>query len=475
MKIHADHGLFPIFASLAVFVGLGTVFAIGRLVGRVDWIDSVGPAILAISLAMAAYETVRRNPRTVWTPVPWFMAASAAYFGFGPLVYHFGSDESIEFMNSFYTASEDELARTNILNVVGIGMVLAAFLIFQSLLKFRNIQPFGRLRDVEMRRLALLFVVVGVADQLVFVLPHRLGLLDFTLPGAVLFLADLSRAAIVLLFILADQKRRGYQALLVGLIVFELTLAFMSFSKLEIIEVLIAVGLGWYLVRPDIRGLLVGAAVIVALYVFVLSPFVAFGRIAYGAFGVESTREIAQAAEEFGRTDRDDIASLVAGAQGWWTRFSYTNAQSFAMKEYDRGAAGETLNLVWYAFVPRLLVPDKPIMTPGREFTSLVLGYESNTHSAPGIFGEAYWNGGWLMVLLVSAYVGFVFAGFVKFADQVIGNGQLEYLPVLFIGIAMGHSPDSWFAATYVGSVAQAVGLFVLMYIVSVTIVRRRG
>lgn len=472
MKLRFNPGSSPLTVVLAVMAVFSLVYFAGLWLGRLVLINQTLPAALCLVCAWAAYQIVNREPTALWTPVPWFLVACAVYFGFGPLIYHYGSEDSVLFADSYYAVDENGLTRTNMLNAVSIALVLCGFVLGSRL--FPGTGP-GQTRPFSFRltrQLMFLFLAIGLSVEFLFVLPSRLGLLQWTLPGAIQYLSNFSKIAIILLFVLVGRGFGHYRLLLYGLIGFELIIALMSFSKLAVIEVFIAVGLGWYLIRPNLRNLVLGSAVVVLLYIFILSPFVTFGRLAFSALGVGSVAEIAEVAEEYGGTKRDDLAGFLPGVQSWWTRFSYSNAQAFAMNDYDLGAGGETVKLALYAFVPRLLFPDKPAMTPGREFTAAVLGYESETHTSPGFFAEAYWNGGWTLVVVICLYVGMVFAGFTSFVNHVIRANKYEYLPIAMIGIGLGHSPDFWFAATYVGSLVQAVGLYAVLRVLMIMMFR---
>jgi hypothetical protein len=282
----------------------------------------------------------------------------------------------------------------------------------------------------------------------------------------------LSKIAIILLFVLIHGGYRHYQWLLYVVIGVELLSALLTFSKLEVIEVFVAVGLGFYLGRPNLRVLIVGGIGVILLYVFVLSPFLSFARVAAGAVGVGSAAEVGESVVSYAETPRHDLAGFVPGIQGWWTRLSYSNAQAFVMDAYDHGARGESVGLAVYAFLPRLLFPDKPVMTPGREFTAAVRGDVTETSTGPGVFGEAYWNGGWTMVVAICLYIGAVFAAFAAFAVRAIAAKRYEYLPIIMIGIKMGYRPDDWFVATYVGALANALVLYIVLRYAVIPLVR---
>jgi hypothetical protein len=292
-------------------------------------------------------------------------------------------------------------------------------------------------------------VVGGIAKYL-FSLPNALGLLTWTLPGAIQHLSSLLGGAIVLLFVLVHRGETRFRWILYLLIASELITGLMTFSKLDVLWTLITVVLGSYLGRPRLRVLVTSAVAIGLLYVVILSPFVSFARVAVGVLGTESPQELVRSLQEYKDVGNDQISEILPGVQGWWTRFAYTNAQSFAMEEYDRGAPGRTLALTLYAFVPRMLYPEKPVLTTGKDFTALVSGVDSYS-TAPGIFGEAYWNGGWPILIVVGCYVGLVFAFFGLFSTRKIAAGQYVYTPVILTGIMIGFRPNDWFVPTYVG------------------------
>jgi len=484
-----------IFGVAAISAGLILINALLLVAAPTDWLSTanqIAPAILLLTCLWGAYRTMKSSPLALWTPMPWFLAACAAYFGFGPLVYHFGSAESVDYNDYFFPISEFALLETNLLNAVGIGVVavgndyffpISEFALLEtnllnavgigvvavgfllgriSFARGRSLQ-IRRFNPLEVRRLMFIFLMIGISVKYLLAIPYYLGLISWTLPGGIQYLSTLTKIAIILSFVLIHNGFKRYWWLLYGLIGVEIITALMTLSKLAIIEVMVAVGLGWYLGRPNLRSLIVAGVSIAVLYVFVLSPFISFARLAAGAVGVGTVTEVGDSIVGFAGTRKEDLADSVTGVQGWWTRLSYSNAQAFAIQDYDHGTGGDTIGLAIYAFLPRLLFPDKPIMTPGREFTALITGELTETATAAGFFAEAYWNGGWILTVLVCLYVGMLFASFTTFAERTIATGKFEYLPIVMIGISMGYSPSEWLVGTYVGPLANAAVLYVVL------------
>jgi hypothetical protein len=99
-------------------------------------------------------------------------------------------------------------------------------------------------------------------------------------------------------------------------------------------------------------------------------------------------------------------------------------------------------------------------MTPGAQFNYLATGSDMSS-SAPGVFAEAYWNGGWWSVMLSGFYIGAAFAWFTRKSMSHMARLDYRWAPCGVFGLLMGLRIDDWFAAAYVGSVV--VALFYLL------------
>jgi len=243
----------------------------------------------------------------------------------------------------------------------------------------------------------------------------------------------------------------------------EIVTGLMMFNKSEVITTLLAVLLGRSVSQENFRSLIGSGLLVAILYVSVLSPFVSFARVAFGELGVTNVADLQDTVEEYHRVGSDALAMLQPGVQSWWTRLNYASVQSFAMHSYDTGGAGETLSLLPYVFLPRMFFEDKPLMTSGRNLTQLITGDESLGHTGLGIFGEAYWDGGWGMVVLVCSYVGILFALYGEISTTTILKQRSAYMPIVLIGVIMGLHPEDWFIPTFVGSVVEAFCLYVVL------------
>jgi hypothetical protein len=300
-----------------------------------------------------------------------------------------------------------------------------------------------------------------------------MGLLEGALPAAGHLLSDLLTAAIVLLFVLVKRGERRYGWLLGMVIITELASDLVVLSKLDVLFTAITVTLGWYLCRPNVRLLCGSGLVLILLYGLVLSPILGLAKFAFDPKGPKDPLQFLALLQAYNSSDVAEVLGSASEVQGWWTRLSYGSAQAFVMNAYDSGLGGTTLELIPYTFVPRAIYQNKPVMTSGEDFTWLVMGEDSSSTSA-GIFGEAYWNGGWPLVLVVCLFVGLVLALMGRASMRIIESEQYVYVPIAIMGVFVGLRPDDWFVPTYVAMLVQVAALYLLLRFLLVPCCRLR-
>lgn len=432
------------------------------------------PALLGGACLWAGYRITRTRPDAVWTPLPWFLAAWTVYYGFGALAYVYATPETIAYMDAFYPVDDRALLRTNLLNLVGLVSVLAATGLV-SRARLRSAVHSAHSPGHDPWRVAMLFLLVGVPVKYLFEFPYVLGLTDFVLPGSVQYLGTFSGLAILSLSVAAAQGRRGARQLLWLLIASEMLVGVVMLAKLHMIQTVLLFLLGRYAVRPDVKRLVIGGILIAIGYAAVLSPFVDFARIALGRASSQNLAEATDVAFTYGTKGRQMLAEVLPGVQGWWSRLAYSNTQAFAMDQYDQGKPGWTFAMAGYALVPRVLYEDKPIMTPGREFTYFAQGKDISSTGIGFFVAEAYWNGGWVLAILTGLFAGSVFAVLGRISLRAVRSGRWLYSPLVFMSIRIALRPDDWFVPAYLGGLAQVVVVVVFLNLVFARLVLERG
>ena len=429
-----------------------------------DWMRLVNLMTLFVILvgcSGAAATSIAVSPVRLWFPITWFLLTAAGYYGFGPLLYYFGTAESIDFSDAYSYVGNSELYRANLLNLAGIASVMGMYqLLDKSLARSRSDQittDYHR-KDIQLAlwRVSVIFVLIGIPVKFLLVLPRALGLLDVVLPGSIEYFSVLSTLALVPLFILYRSNKKKYALPFYALLFIEGGSAFVTLSKLAILKVGIALMLAAVLTGTRFKRIVIIGLIGAVLYGVVLTPLITLSRMAYGVKGLTSLSDAQSAVEDFARSGRDDAADLLPGVQSWWCRLNYANAQSFAMTAYDQGHSGDTFALALYILVPRILYPDKPIMTSGFEFNALVVG-NPDSQSAPGMFAEAYWNGGWPLAVFTFLFMGAFYWAWEAYAKRKLAFLRLAYMPVIWLGLFSAIQQDSWFIPGTIGMLPIAL------------------
>jgi hypothetical protein len=430
--------------------------------------NAILPAVLGILCIIAGYWSVKRNKFAFWTSYPWFFAAWALYYGFGPLAYIYGNKETIAYMNELYPVGEDDLLKTNLLNVVVLIAILIGVILFSKIKIVSNRHSHSEEKHSPLR-VAILFLAIGIPIKYLFELPYALQLTDYTLPGTVQYLGSFSSMAIVPLTVAKDQKRKGAKVIFWLLFISELFVALITLAKINVIMFFILVLMGQYFIRANIKQLIHYAVFLILGYVFFLSPFVNFGRYYLQRNSPRDINEFITIIKSYIDNKKKGYENY-PGLQMWWSRLCYSNTQTFAMSQYDRGKQGDTFQKAIYTVIPRFIYPEKPALIFGQDFTYLIKRSRTS-FTGVGIAGEAYWNGGWIAVLIVGIYLGLFFTILSKISIYTVKNEKYLYFPVAYLTILSALRPDDWFVGTYfgniiiVGAVVVILKIFFLPYV----------
>ncbi len=443
----------------------------------IDLLNLLVPILFGVANLLLGLKLVRTSPLAIWNPLFWLLLACTLYYGLGQLIHLLGHPDSVERVNTMYFVDATGLARTNFLNTVGVMIIVGAYLMTMMGFKREQQPAVSELGDPaqeevsarEARSATLLFLCIGIPMKYFLQLPYDLGLLTWILPGSIKYLGTLTGLAIIPLYWLYKKRGGIYGPLFLTLVISECLVSVVTLSKLEMIKTALFLMLGSQLVKPGLKKLAVGGLLLVILYGLVLSPFVTFARVAAGRAAATDLTQAVDLVAQFkakGGTVQD---GQFPKAQLWWTRLAYSNVELFAMRQYDRGHPGATLWLAPYALIPRFILPNKPMMTTGLEFTYLITEKRTlMSHTGLGVLGEGYWNGGWLGVAVVGTVVGVLLAGFSWYSVRIMEARRFMFLPIPVAGIILGLRIDGWFVPTYLGMTVQLL----LMYLAIQYVVR---
>jgi len=417
----------------------------------------ISPVILFVSCTGTAFRIIRSDYLTVASPVSWVLLAGGVYWGFGPLSYTFGEWSTIEEMNAGYYVGPSELLVTNLLNSVGMLAVVAGLVAGRRLVSDRPHGWVRRLEGMDAMQVAGVLAAVGLTSKFTMVLPRMFGMTE-TQSSTLLQLEVFTKGALMILSYYSVTRGGKATFWLVILFAIEFVTASLCKSKLVILEVVIAVLIGRTLAVRKASTVVKGFAAM-GLSLLVLQPVVSASRMM--GMGRSTGGDYASLAMETGSMMVQSISELIDGsnaaqemsAQAWWSRLCYAPQQAFAMQEYDSGRPGSPWADFAMGLIPRLLWPDKPLVTPGVNFSILFNGNADNCNG-PGVLGEGYWYGGWPGLLVVGLYTGMFLGGIDRISKEVISRRAWIVMPLVFVGVKTGFRIDGWFSTEFMfGSV----------------------
>ena len=453
------------------------IYAVSGLAGEstFSWLNKFAPAVMMLLLMASCVWIVKLEPLSIWTPLPWFLVANSVYFGFGPLVYHHGAQETINSCHSLFHVSESQLLRTNTLNAIGIVCVLLGFLLSARLSGSRGIQIFRDKKIISKKLVVAIFIMIGLPVKYLLYMPYIFGMSREILPYSIGQFQNLTFLSIIPLMGLVSWRAKGWLIVLILVVISEIFFTVLEFSKASLLITLIMVVLGKFYYDSRIRILVVGGLLVMVAFLSI-NPVIPYARSKIvGMSGNHYTATLSQRADimkDFFSSQDTQAVKKSFLSQGFWVRLNYANAQSFSMDQYDRGIPGKSFWLCAYSPIPRFLWPGKPsIVDVGVDYCELLAGDRNSSYGA-GFYAEAYWNGGYLLVIASCLFVGVLFAIFSAYSTAKMSCGSLIFLPVIFWGMRMGFRPDGWFVIDYFGPIFICVFTHFLIKFINSLLIR---
>jgi len=238
-----------------------------------------------------------------------------------------------------------------------------------------------------------------------------------------------------------------------------------AFSKQQTMLPLVALIAGLLLDGQARRAAMIASAAAVVVYMFLAVPVSTYGRVHPNYNPAENSigERLAMFDYIFERNSTEHDQGRQRQGQ-YVARFSAAPVQAFLIAQHDKGNPGDTLAQGWIALVPRVLWSDKPNVTRfGTELDSSVFRRGNSASAlAPSYSGEAYWNGGWVGLILVSALlgleVGWLTRKWIKFTRVGLREAGIFIfgVPAMLFSLWV----ETWIVPTYVGGFAT---LFVLI------------
>lgn len=418
--------------------------------------------------------------RTGWslTPISWFILGTGIFFGFGIITGTLRTTLSVNAES--LTDTFLKLTHANLINSTSVMIVLFIAALFavrkQGTTPSQQAPAFFDTRQkwqICLGPLVLLIIALRFTffpDVENLVLRSLLSKFYFFLPAAFVllggmfqFLSPLNRIFLISGFFLQ---------ILHGVLLF---------NKYEILMPTIALALGLLWKARSSKFVFATLLIPAAIY-WTVNPLVSMGRLhhAYSAsqntllervdivldvlhaIYVDPTKPLNPSGTIRSNIEVASRISTTERLRSASGRFDIFSIQGYLIEEYDQGRPGRTLENAWSVLIPRVLWPEKPIIT--RFGYELSVQYyndpvQGTSAMAPTYSGEAYWNKGWIGVFIVSAYLGICFGILSKIGLAARQRCDWAYIFVAYPLIISATFVESWIAATYIGGLA-IIGIY---------------
>lgn len=435
----ANAALFFLLSILAVLVGKSSlVFDVG--ITTLFFIGSI----------FSFYLLVRAGAELA--AVSFYVFGTGILFGLGTTLF-FLIDDSFTFLIFSQEQQLEILPKINLVNAVSVLIVLISAwpLCRSGPPDSLGLSRWHRIVDVlSPLRLPLLLFALPIVFLKFFTFPLASNLL---LRGALGNLMGLVYLAILIGAMRWSKLSSGDRFPTIVLFATVSLLGFVRLSKQEALLPFVALAGGMLLDGKSRKSLTVFAVASVIAYFVVIAPTCNAGRNQPGYSAERNSiperidivsRTWSSSAQ--GTTDNSQLSTLSK-------RIIATPYQAFLIERYDSGANGNSITDAWQALIPRVFWRDKPNITRfGTELDALFYNRDEDNSLAPTYSAEAYWNGGWFELVLISILLGLELGWFTKKWNSLM-HGSSE-LGIFFFSIPVILSSfwiETWVVATYVG------------------------
>jgi hypothetical protein len=253
-----------------------------------------------------------------------------------------------------------------------------------------------------------------------------------------------------------ENRRREFIIWPIALALGECVIGFFAMSKGVMLMPLVMISIAFIYHHRSFLRIALFSTSFVSLFMF-LSPLVTHVRDVNGQYynGAASVQDIPSLYLSYFTTGResDQYAEVETG----WMRLSFVNAGTFAINQYDHGAPGNSYRYWSVVWIPRVIYPNKPIITDvGREMSYAANG-NYNSSSSAGLAAEAYWNGGWVTTIGIAVFLALVFGLWTIYSYEVIQRKAWHLFFIVLIGMRMAIRVDGAFVSDILGPIALVI------------------
>jgi len=450
----------------SALIALWFMIGMGAMPGYEDWINTIGLVAFSILLAWAGYRQMKLNVASLWTPMLWYRVALLSYFGIGSMVPIWVNADTQELMKGFYSYFGYEIVKLNAVettfNLIFLSTIKLLFMSLRSgslrkVFSSNSNRKYISTSNFNMIVFGSMCLIVGSAVNYFIIFPQIVGWINLTFFSTLANLSVLSWLGyFMVIFWGLDNKRREFIVWPIALALGESVIGFYSMSKSVMLMPLVMISIAFIYHRRSLLRISIFAGGFVSLFMF-LSPIITHVRDVNGQYynGAASVRDIPSLYLSYFTTgqESDQFADVETG----WMRLSFVNAGTFAINQYDHGAPGNSYRYWSIVWIPRVIYPNKPIITDVAREMSYAANGNYNSSSSAGLAAEAYWNGGWVATVGIAIFLALVFGLWSIYSYEVIQRKAWHLFFIVLIGMRMAIRVDGAFVSDILGPIALVI------------------
>lgn len=423
-------------------------------------------------------------------PIAWFVLGAGIYFGLGGVA---GGLHVHPYSEQFFGTDTLRLTRVNLLNAYSVLIVVVVAQVLEKVLGSAScVQKTARpRRDEWLQKIfpyLLAIAAVGVGLKYAF-FPIAENLLLRSAMGKILVLLP---ACFLLLGMLWPRISWQLKAFALVVFVFEIFNGLLVFSKYQVLYTMIGLVMGMWIIRTSWKYVLVTMACLILAF-SIINPIITLGRAHYAydaqknalstrmeilrdvidSFWVAKNEMFTIGGERNAALSLNEMRKPQQQASAVARRFEVVSIQSYLINEYNSSRPGDTLSNFWVTFIPRILWPQKPVITQqGSDLHKKYFNDPSQTGSAmaPTYSAEAYWNYGAAGVVLVSILLGLAIGWLTHYSILAVSGVRPEYFIVALPVAIWASFVESWLVSSYLGEFV----IFVVILIIARTLMKCR-
>lgn len=449
--------------ALILLLAIGVSLHLAGGYTAVAWL--VPPGLLII-LSAANWKMIRADSNTLWTPLFSFRLASSVFLGFGGILSENVSVVAQQVYLAELTYTAREASHVFLIWLSGVVAVMIGCLLVARLRRSEGGEE-GPADDSAKRTLLLgsLFIFAGLGYTYGVRLPIELGILPIgTIPNAVSTPFDAALAVGVFLLSLWALRVGGVALLAIpAVLIAGCSIGLLLLTKQGVLLPLIFFGLAVLFERITLLRIAAVTALLVASFA-ILQPMIAYAR------DFVSPDLPLDAQERIGKlTDylvHGDNLAEENNLETDFLRFGHTHVAAFIVDRYDRGMPSTEVRNSLVALVPRIVWPDKPILTQGAADLYFLVSGREGSALATTTFADLYWNAGWFGVLGAGFVWGCLMWIGTTASLKIVKRRDWLMMPFVLLAFMIGLSAESAFTVgVFIPTVAALIAFYLLKWV----------